>query len=169
MPTEIEIQITHLFSTPLLVFTPAHHERINAELSQLILAREASVPRHRSDPVVLASRPVDDGLGRKPPARVVCARHRSSQTSHNPLRPMPPCCPWTRLGSRRGVGQRSTKRRDQCSPLSPRKFLGRRLLCRCGRGLPDPRKGRRIADLRPTRLSAAYAGALSPVQHDRIT
>ena len=60
MPTEIEIQITPLFSTPLLVFTPAHHERINAELSQLILAREASVPRHRSDPVVLASRPVDD-------------------------------------------------------------------------------------------------------------
>ena len=36
-----------LFSTPLLAFTPADHERINATLSTLILQREASVPPHR--------------------------------------------------------------------------------------------------------------------------
>lgn len=59
MPTEIEIQITPLFSTPLLVFTPAHHERINAELSQLILAREASVPSHRDTEVIGWSSPHD--------------------------------------------------------------------------------------------------------------
>ena len=59
MPTEIEIQITPLFSTPLLVFTPAHHERINAELSQLILAREASVPSHRDAEVIGWSSPHD--------------------------------------------------------------------------------------------------------------
>ena len=59
MPTEIEIQITPLFSTPLLVFTPADHERINAKLSALILEREASIPTHRDAEVVGWSSPHD--------------------------------------------------------------------------------------------------------------
>lgn len=59
MPTEIEIQITPLFSTPLLVFTPADHKRINARLSALILEREATVPAHRDTEVVGWSSPHD--------------------------------------------------------------------------------------------------------------
>jgi len=59
MPTEIEIEITPLFSTPLLVFTPADHKRINARLSSLILEREASVPAHRDTEVVGWSSPHD--------------------------------------------------------------------------------------------------------------
>ncbi|HMU28766.1 MAG: 2OG-Fe(II) oxygenase family protein [Nitrospira sp.] len=59
MPTEIEIQITPLFSTPLLVFTPADHTRINARLSTMILEREASVPAHRDNEVVGWSSPHD--------------------------------------------------------------------------------------------------------------
>jgi uncharacterized protein (TIGR02466 family) len=59
MPTEIEIQITPLFSTPLLVFTPADHERINAKLSALILERESSIPTHRDAEVVGWSSPHD--------------------------------------------------------------------------------------------------------------
>ncbi len=57
MPTEIEIQITPLFSTPLLFFTPADHELINATLSELILQREASVPTHRDTEVIGWSSP----------------------------------------------------------------------------------------------------------------
>lgn len=59
MPTEIEIQITPLFSTPLLAFTPAEHQDINARLSELILEREASVPAHRDTEVVGWSSPHD--------------------------------------------------------------------------------------------------------------
>lgn len=59
MPTELEIHITPLFSTPLLVFTPAHHERINVELSRLILAREASVSSHYDTEVIGWSSPHD--------------------------------------------------------------------------------------------------------------
>ncbi len=59
MPTAIEIQITPLFSTPLLVFTPADHERINTRLSTLILERETSVPTHRDTEVVGWSSPHD--------------------------------------------------------------------------------------------------------------
>lgn len=59
MPTEIEIQITPLFSTPLLVFTPADHKRINARLAAMILEREASVPTHRDTEVVGWSSPHD--------------------------------------------------------------------------------------------------------------
>ncbi len=59
MPTEIEIQIIPLFSTPLLVFTPADHVHINATLSELILQREASVPTHRDTEVIGWSSPHD--------------------------------------------------------------------------------------------------------------
>lgn len=62
MPTEIEIQITPLFSTPLLVFTPAGRERINAKLSTLILEREASLPTHRDAEVVGWSSPHDRSM-----------------------------------------------------------------------------------------------------------
>ena len=40
MPTEIEINIRPIFSTPLVVFTVAQHEKLNAELASLILQRE---------------------------------------------------------------------------------------------------------------------------------
>ncbi|MDL1890261.1 hypothetical protein FBQ96_11885 [Nitrospirales bacterium NOB] len=59
MPTEIELQISPLFSTPLLVFTPASHAHINSQLSKLILEREASVPAHRDAEVVGWSSPHD--------------------------------------------------------------------------------------------------------------
>ena len=64
MPTEIEIQITPLFSTPLLVFTPADHTRINARLSTMILEREASVPAHRDNEVVGWSPPYPSAADR---------------------------------------------------------------------------------------------------------
>ncbi|MCC2643956.1 MAG: uncharacterized protein K0S45_4369 [Nitrospira sp.] len=59
MPTEIEISISPLFSTPLLVFTPASHEHINAELAEMILQREASVPTYSDYEVVGWSSPHD--------------------------------------------------------------------------------------------------------------
>ena len=59
MPTELEINISPIFSTPLLVFTPASHKRINAELSQKILEREASVPTYSDYEVVGWSSPHD--------------------------------------------------------------------------------------------------------------
>jgi uncharacterized protein (TIGR02466 family) len=59
MPTEIEISISPIFSTPLLVFTPASHEHINVELSQMILQREASVPTYSDYEVVGWSSPHD--------------------------------------------------------------------------------------------------------------
>ncbi len=64
MPTEIEIHITPLFSTPLLVFAPADQQRINARLSPLILEREASMPTHR-DTEVVDSRPVHVRMGQR--------------------------------------------------------------------------------------------------------
>lgn len=59
MPTEIEISISPIFSTPLLVFTPAAHQQINAALSQLILQREASMPTYSDGEVVGWSSPHD--------------------------------------------------------------------------------------------------------------
>ena len=59
MPTEIEINISPIFSTPLLVFTPASHRQINAELSHKILERESSVPTYSDYEVVGWSSPHD--------------------------------------------------------------------------------------------------------------
>ena len=59
MPKEIEINVRPIFSTPLLVFTVAEHERINAELSRLILEREASQPTFSDYEVVGWSSPHD--------------------------------------------------------------------------------------------------------------
>lgn len=59
MPTEVEISVSSIFSTPLLVFTPAGHEHINTALSHLILQREASVPSYSDGEVVGWSSPHD--------------------------------------------------------------------------------------------------------------
>lgn len=59
MPTEIEIAIKPLFATPLLAFTIAHHPRLNAELSRLILERETSQPTYSDHEVVGWSSPHD--------------------------------------------------------------------------------------------------------------
>jgi uncharacterized protein (TIGR02466 family) len=59
MPREIEINIRPIFSTPLLIFTVAEHEHINAELSRLILEREASQPTFSDYEVVGWSSPHD--------------------------------------------------------------------------------------------------------------
>ena len=59
MPTEIEINVRPVFSTPLLVFTVAGHERINTELSRLILQREAAQPTFSDYEVVGWSSPHD--------------------------------------------------------------------------------------------------------------
>ena len=59
MPTELEISITPIFSTPLLVFTPPSYQQINAQLSRAILEREASVPAHADYEVVGWSSPHD--------------------------------------------------------------------------------------------------------------
>ena len=59
MSTEIEINVRPVFSTPLLVFTVAGHERINTELSRLILEREAAQPTFSDYEVVGWSSPHD--------------------------------------------------------------------------------------------------------------
>jgi hypothetical protein len=59
MPMDLETNISPIFSTPLLVFTPASHKQINAELSQKILQREASVPTYSDYEVVGWSSPHD--------------------------------------------------------------------------------------------------------------
>lgn len=59
VPTELEIEINPIFSTPLLVFTAPLHQQINAQLSQTILEREASVPAHADYEVVGWSSPHD--------------------------------------------------------------------------------------------------------------
>jgi uncharacterized protein (TIGR02466 family) len=59
MPKEIEINVRPIFSTPLLVFTVAEHERLNAELSRLILDREACQPTFSDYEVVGWSSPHD--------------------------------------------------------------------------------------------------------------
>ena len=59
MSTEIEINVRPVFSTPLLVFTVAGHERINTELSRLILQREAAQPTFSDYEVVGWSSPHD--------------------------------------------------------------------------------------------------------------
>jgi hypothetical protein len=59
MPTELEINVSPIFSTPLLVFTPASHKQINAALSQKILEREASVPTYSDYEVAGWSSPHD--------------------------------------------------------------------------------------------------------------
>jgi hypothetical protein len=59
MPTELDIHITPIFSTPLLVFTPPSYDQINTGLSATILEREASVPAHADYQVVGWSSPHD--------------------------------------------------------------------------------------------------------------
>jgi uncharacterized protein (TIGR02466 family) len=59
MPTELEIHVSPIFSTPLLVFTPPFHQQINASLAKKILEREASVPAHSDAEVVGWSSPHD--------------------------------------------------------------------------------------------------------------
>jgi hypothetical protein len=59
MRTELEISVSPIFSTPLLVFTPPSHEQINARLAKTILEREASVPPHADYEVVGWSSPHD--------------------------------------------------------------------------------------------------------------
>jgi hypothetical protein len=59
MRTELEISVSPIFSTPLLVFTPPAHEQIDAQLSRAILEREASVPPHADYEVVGWSSPHD--------------------------------------------------------------------------------------------------------------
>lgn len=59
MPTELEISINPIFSTPLLVFTPPSYRQINAQLGPTILEREASVPAHADYEVVGWSSPHD--------------------------------------------------------------------------------------------------------------
>ena len=59
MPKELEINVRPIFSTPLLVFTLAEHERINGELSRLILQREAAQPTFSDYEVVGWSSPHD--------------------------------------------------------------------------------------------------------------
>ncbi|MFY4729242.1 TIGR02466 family protein [Nitrospira sp. BLG_2] len=50
--SKIEVSIAPLFATPVLTFIAEEHERLNAELSRVILEREASQPAH-SDPEVI--------------------------------------------------------------------------------------------------------------------
>src|SRR5437879_12604220 len=59
MSQEMEIRIRPIFSTPLLVFTIPFHERINKELRQAILEREASHPAEADHEVVGWSSPHD--------------------------------------------------------------------------------------------------------------
>jgi uncharacterized protein (TIGR02466 family) len=59
MPTELAVNISPIFSTPLLVFTPPSHKQINAQLSQKILQREASVPTYSDQEVIGWSSPHD--------------------------------------------------------------------------------------------------------------
>lgn len=50
--SKIEVSIAPLFATPVLTFMVEQHERLNAELSRVILERETSHPPH-SDPEVI--------------------------------------------------------------------------------------------------------------------
>jgi uncharacterized protein (TIGR02466 family) len=59
MRTEIEINCSPVFSTPLIIFRPPSHAGINAELSEKILSREASAPAHADPEVVGWSSPHD--------------------------------------------------------------------------------------------------------------
>ncbi|HET6674802.1 MAG TPA: TIGR02466 family protein [Nitrospiraceae bacterium] len=59
MPIEIEINIRPIFSTPLVVFTVAQHEKLNAELAPLILRRENADPTFSDYEVVGWSSPHD--------------------------------------------------------------------------------------------------------------
>ena len=59
MPTEIEISVKPIFSTPLVVFTVAEHAHLNADLARLILQREASEPTYSDYEVVGWSSPHD--------------------------------------------------------------------------------------------------------------
>ena len=59
MPTELEITVKPIFSTPLLVFTVSEHARLNADLSRMILQREASEPTYSDYEVVGWSSPHD--------------------------------------------------------------------------------------------------------------
>ena len=52
MSQEMEINIRPVFATPLLVFTIPDHERINKELRQKILDREASTPAEADHEVI---------------------------------------------------------------------------------------------------------------------
>ena len=59
MSKEMEISVRPIFSTPLLVFTVPDHERINKDLRETILKREASVPAYTDHEVVGWSSPHD--------------------------------------------------------------------------------------------------------------
>jgi uncharacterized protein (TIGR02466 family) len=59
IPTELEITVKPIFSTPLLVFTVSEHARLNADLSRMILQREASEPTYSDYEVVGWSSPHD--------------------------------------------------------------------------------------------------------------
>ena len=59
MSREMEISVRPIFSTPLLVFTIPEHDRINKELREKILAREASRPAEADHEVVGWSSPHD--------------------------------------------------------------------------------------------------------------
>jgi uncharacterized protein (TIGR02466 family) len=59
MPTELEIHISPIFSTPLLAFIPPSNQQINAALTNKILEREASMPAHSDCEVIGWSSPHD--------------------------------------------------------------------------------------------------------------
>ncbi len=59
MSTEIEIHVRPIFPTPLLIFTLAQPEELNAELAALILQREAAIPAYSDCEVVGWSSPHD--------------------------------------------------------------------------------------------------------------
>ena len=94
MRTELEISVSPIFSTPLLVFMPPAYEQINATLSQTILEREASVPPHADYEVVGWSSPHDltmlDWAG-EPLRALFTLCHRSRYTSHRLLGTLRPC------------------------------------------------------------------------------
>ncbi|MGQ0810989.1 MAG: TIGR02466 family protein [Nitrospiraceae bacterium] len=59
MAQEMELNVRPIFSTPLLVFSVPNYERINKDLSRLILEKEASTPPYSDYEVVGWSSPHD--------------------------------------------------------------------------------------------------------------
>lgn len=59
MAQELELNVRPIFSTPLLVFSIPGHERLNEELKQAVLAREAAEPTYKDREVIGWSSPHD--------------------------------------------------------------------------------------------------------------
>ena len=59
MAQELELNVRPIFSTPLLVFSIPGHERLNEELKQAVLGREAAEPTYKDREVIGWSSPHD--------------------------------------------------------------------------------------------------------------